>query len=322
MSLPALIKQQPSEHVEAAAEVRDDQRESVETLAQRDRWVRLLLRSVAIGDGDKVLGSSLANHLNIKTGRCDPSYEALAVATAKTVTAIPKQLNRLEGAGFMKRHSSGGRHRNQYELIFPKAESVTAVPNANKRQPERVATPAENPGFEQANPIRSAERTPETEPGEPYTTIRTSNREGENTEENREGDTTTRDAFEDFWKQYPKRVGKGAARKAFMKALKKGAALQDIMTGVFRYGAARINQDPKYTKHPAAWLNDERWLDEPEPQFVQQQSRAGSASEGIRSYLEGEDILDVLARSTRGDGISRSAAMSVGLHTPRRDDDF
>jgi len=64
--------------------------------------------------------------------------------------------------------------------------------------------------------------------------------------------------FEEFWTQYPRREGKGAARTSYQKAIKK-AKHEVIMAGVARY-----NPDPAFTHLPATWLNQERWLDEPD----------------------------------------------------------
>ena len=65
--------------------------------------------------------------------------------------------------------------------------------------------------------------------------------------------------FDDFWKEYPRKVGKGSARKAYTNALKT-ASPEEILAGVKRYVAT--SPDPKFTKHPGPWLNDQRWLDE------------------------------------------------------------
>jgi hypothetical protein len=70
--------------------------------------------------------------------------------------------------------------------------------------------------------------------------------------------------FEEFWHQYPRRVARGAARKAWDNALKKATA-EEIIAVAMRYAAKREGQDPLYTKHPATWLNQEAWLDDPMP---------------------------------------------------------
>ena len=73
------------------------------------------------------------------------------------------------------------------------------------------------------------------------------------------------DVFARFWAAYPRRIGKGAARRAFAKATKAGVDPHAIIEGARRYGAERAGEDPRYTPHPAMWLSAERWLDEPAP---------------------------------------------------------
>jgi hypothetical protein len=74
-------------------------------------------------------------------------------------------------------------------------------------------------------------------------------------------------AFDEFWTLYPRKVGKGAARKAFTKAVSK--------VGTARVRAALVAQLPdlggreqKFIPHPATWLNQERWGDEPAPSAI------------------------------------------------------
>lgn len=64
--------------------------------------------------------------------------------------------------------------------------------------------------------------------------------------------------FDHFWRLYPRKVGKGQARRAFQSALAKTSCaciLQAISLQKF---------DPRerFQPHPATWLNGERWLDE------------------------------------------------------------
>jgi hypothetical protein len=77
----------------------------------------------------------------------------------------------------------------------------------------------------------------------------------------------TPDRFDEFWKTYPRRVGKGAARKAWDKAIKNGADPEEVIWGARRYSTnpRRAAADIRYTAHPATWLNAERWTDEDEP---------------------------------------------------------
>src|SRR3990167_6008420 len=52
--------------------------------------------------------------------------------------------------------------------------------------------------------------------------------------------------FDEFWAVYPRKIGKGAARKAYGNALKRATAVE-ILTGAKRYAATK--PDPQFTKH-------------------------------------------------------------------------
>ncbi len=66
-------------------------------------------------------------------------------------------------------------------------------------------------------------------------------------------------AFERWWLAYPRKVGKGAARKAWQLAeAKVGGDL--LLAAVHRQ---RWADDPRFIPHPATWLNGERWADDP-----------------------------------------------------------
>jgi hypothetical protein len=76
------------------------------------------------------------------------------------------------------------------------------------------------------------------------------------------GATDGEEAFERFWAVYPRKVAKEAARKAFAKVVENGTAVETLIAGAQRYAVERKGQDPKYTKHPATWLNAGCWEDE------------------------------------------------------------
>ncbi|HEY4356005.1 MAG TPA: DUF1376 domain-containing protein [Acidobacteriaceae bacterium] len=67
--------------------------------------------------------------------------------------------------------------------------------------------------------------------------------------------------FDGFWDVCPKKVGKGAAFKAYAKARTK-TDHQTLCDAVRRYAATRVGEDVQFTVHPATWLNAERWLDQ------------------------------------------------------------
>ena len=67
--------------------------------------------------------------------------------------------------------------------------------------------------------------------------------------------------FENFWSSYPRKTGKGGARKAFLKAIKTHEP-EKIIQGAKQFSSTN-KSDPEFTPHPATWLNQERWADEP-----------------------------------------------------------
>lgn len=70
-------------------------------------------------------------------------------------------------------------------------------------------------------------------------------------------------AFVAFWKAYPRKVDKGHARAAWVKAVKR-ADPQAIVAAAerFRDNPMRQARGTEYTPHPTTWLNGERWNDE------------------------------------------------------------
>lgn len=68
-------------------------------------------------------------------------------------------------------------------------------------------------------------------------------------------------AFEKFWAAYPRKKGKGQARRAFETALKK-TDLDTILAGVEAYKANEDMDDMQFIAYPSSWLNGERWEDE------------------------------------------------------------
>ncbi len=73
--------------------------------------------------------------------------------------------------------------------------------------------------------------------------------------------------FERFWKEYPKKVGKGDARKSFLKINPSDALLGRMITAVMAASATFQWQkdNGQFIPNPATWLNQQRWEDEVRP---------------------------------------------------------
>lgn len=70
------------------------------------------------------------------------------------------------------------------------------------------------------------------------------------------------EGFETFWKAYPKKVGKGAAEKAWLKA-KVNGELKAVLEAVGRQSRSEqwLKDGGQFIPNPATWIGQKRWLD-------------------------------------------------------------
>lgn len=87
--------------------------------------------------------------------------------------------------------------------------------------------------------------------------------------------------FNEFWKEYPRKLDKGKAVKAFASALTR-ASLEDILAGAIQY-KNDPNRLDEFTKYPASWLNADSWENGPLPE--------DSRAKKLRDKTEQEKIM-------------------------------
>lgn len=68
------------------------------------------------------------------------------------------------------------------------------------------------------------------------------------------------DGFETWWTAYPRKVAKDGAQKAYTAAVKRGAEPPVLLAAVQRAGWP---DEAQFIPHPATWLNQGRWQDDP-----------------------------------------------------------
>tara|TARA_B100000795_G_scaffold14023_1_gene9620 strand:- start:3449 stop:4039 length:591 start_codon:yes stop_codon:yes gene_type:complete len=68
--------------------------------------------------------------------------------------------------------------------------------------------------------------------------------------------------FDLFWKNYPKRIGKGKAQLAWKKHK---PDIDEVLKTLFWQLESKewFNENGKFIPHPTTWINAKRWLDEP-----------------------------------------------------------
>jgi hypothetical protein len=96
---------------------------------------------------------------------------------------------------------------------------------------------------------------------------------------------TQLERFETFWREYPHRVGKLAARRSFDRA-KVDDELLATMLGALAWQKTQEQWKRGYIPHPTTWLNQGRWLDEP-----LNLSPASSREPSAREMSDAKDLL-------------------------------
>lgn len=68
--------------------------------------------------------------------------------------------------------------------------------------------------------------------------------------------------FEQWYAAYPRKVSRGAAERAYAKAISKGVD-PALMLSALKAFSFDFKEEGKFIPHPATWLNDGRYLDKP-----------------------------------------------------------
>ena len=196
-------------------------------------------------------------------GYCWPAMQTIADRARMTDRGVRKIVRRLEESGWLSVRKGGGRggsngyHIARHPPVNPEPETGNTVPP----EPETGNTSAET--------RNGSAETRNGGSAKPSRTIK-------------EPSSISVD-FASFWDAVPRKVGKGAARKAYERALKKTDAAT-LFSAMRDYAASRAGEDERYTVHPATWLNQERWNDEP-PNRTSQTRTILTAAERIAAQL-------------------------------------
>jgi hypothetical protein len=84
------------------------------------------------------------------------------------------------------------------------------------------------------------------------------------TQEQKTSSTAVDAEFEEFYRAYPRHIGRGQAVKAWKNAKKK-AEPSAIIGAALKFKERTNGSDPHFIAHPSTWLNGERWADQDDP---------------------------------------------------------
>lgn len=205
-----------------------------------------LLYDAGLSDKAVRVWGCLARH-GMDPSACFPSHARIAGFLGCAERSVQRPLRDLEKAGWVERvprFDGSGQRLTDGFVVHTAAQ-------------ERAGTAQESAGGPRA--VARGVRAEERDEGKP------SNESHLTREEPKTAPAPAAAMFEEFWRAYPLKKEKGAARKAWARAAKK-AAPEAIIAGAERYAAeCRLKlREPRFIKHPGGWLNAERWTDEPE----------------------------------------------------------
>jgi hypothetical protein len=192
---------------------------------------------------------ALAVHAD-KNGWCWPSRETLAAICQKSEAWVSSTLKELERKMVIEVVSKGtGRSVSNYRL-----------PVSSSMYPPERGQPAEVRG--QENGSRGQPIDPNNTK-EHITPLVISKDMTVSPLKLADGWVEFKTDFEQMWKLYPRKVGKGAARKAFQKVVRTVSA-NEFVHAYFKALEAweRDKTEVQFIPHLATWLNQERWSDE------------------------------------------------------------
>jgi hypothetical protein len=215
-----------------------------------------IFESETLGPTERLIMLALADHANDE-GRCYPSIARLCQRTGLSERAIQANVKRLTEAGHIKLAPGGGRAQTNLYLI-----SANPAADAPRSRCTPAADAPQTPQQVRQTP-QQVRQNPAADAPEPSITIKEPSERVIAREPVRFVPKAAPDGFSEFWARYPRKVAKGAAQKAYAKAMK-AARHDDVMFALSQQLPALEAKDQQYIPHPATWLNAERWNDEPE----------------------------------------------------------
>jgi hypothetical protein len=124
---------------------------TIANIRDRDRWIAAMMLDAELTARDQTILTRLALHLNLKTGRCDPSVGLLAMEVsirgADPERAARRSLAKGERKGWIRRTSRHGgdakrqSQTNNYALIIPDwATTGKDCPVEQSERPDKTTT--------------------------------------------------------------------------------------------------------------------------------------------------------------------------------------
>ncbi len=142
---------------------------------------------------------------------------------------------------------------------FAQQKSKAGVESGKSRRRKRLS--AEH----MFDPVHGSVRTNDERNRTLQSSSSSSSSDYKNTRSNSSVEGETDEWFSRFWSEYWKRVGKGAAIKAFRSAVQTQERFDLVMVAIRKQSPKMLQREPNYRPLAATWLNRKQWEDEEDP---------------------------------------------------------
>ena len=221
--------------------------------------------------GARLVLISIANHADDRGENAWPSITTIARESRMTPRHVQRVLPELVALGELEVDAGAGpRGVHRYRLV-----KMTQGTLWDARTPRQIVTPDKLSGVTSepaggdilsgGGDISGQNPLTNCHPNRPRTVLRTVLDPSDNTDtQDKVCKSPSGDRFPEFWRLFPRRVGKAAAKRVWSrKGLNaKADEIIDHLRIRVRSDAQWLRDDGRFVPHPATWLNGECWEDE------------------------------------------------------------
>ena len=208
----------------------------------------LAMKQQGLKPATKIVLYWLADCHNQETGQCFPSINHLANVCEMSRRSVEGHLTILEQLGLIKRFNQyrdrGGKTSNSYSLDLMGTSEHNSSTDTDAQNLRMVCEKSAH-GHTQNLRMNNLGI----------------NNLGKETDISSSDDDGVDYYFDQLWEEYPRKVGKAQAKKAFKTASKK-INFYDLLPKLEAYVLTLEGKETQFIPHLATWLNGERWNDE------------------------------------------------------------
>lgn len=235
--------------------------------------------------GDIAVLLQILDYYSVERGYAWPAMDTMAANIGRSKRGVVNSVQKLTASGYLQIISHGGRsHSNRYRPVFKEYTRAAARQDID---PTTVNHSSPNPARDTVQSsvtvgaISCKEMVNHSSPDSyHYPGQEAGGSGGGESDDSPDAAPTPPDGgsglasvkggeelrYPEFWAVYPKKRDPVNAEKAIDAALADGVGMDTIIDGARRYSAYVEAQpwghDPRFTKKPANWIKDARWLDD------------------------------------------------------------